>query len=73
MTMIMIIITIVILNVEYIYSLNAMQIKVSSAVAYDFNHLIKAVCVLPRPADLDLCSAPPYRLMALPRTSRPLK
>ena len=37
--MIMIIITVMIMNVEYIWltSLNEMQIKVSSAVAYDFN------------------------------------
>ena len=34
-----IIIMIMIMNVEYIW-----QIKVSSAVAYDFNHLIYAVC-----------------------------
>ena len=40
--MIMIIITILTMNVEYIWltPLNAMQIKVSSAVAYDFNQLI---------------------------------
>ena len=42
--MIMIIITIMIMNNEYIWlaSLNAMQIKVSSAIAYDFNQLIYA-------------------------------
>ena len=56
--MIMIIITIEIMNVEYIWLtlLNAMQIKVSFAVTYDFNEPIYAVCVparrlspLPRP------------------------
>ena len=48
--MIMIIITILTMNVEYIWltPLNAMQIKVSSAVAYDFNQLIYAVCCLLR-------------------------
>ena len=30
-----------------------MQIKVSSAVAFDFNQLIYAVCSVPRPADFD--------------------
>ena len=51
----MIVTTIMIMNVEYIWltSLNAVQIKVSSAVAYDFNHLIYAVC------------APPPRFLAL--------
>ena len=46
--MIMIIITVMIMNVEYIWltSLNEMQIKVSSAVAYDFNQLIYTVCAL---------------------------
>ena len=55
--MIMIIITIKIMNVEYIWLtlLNAMQIKVSSAVTYDFNEPIYAVC------------APPRRLRPLPR------
>ena len=56
--MIMIIITVMIMNVEYIWltSLNEMQIKVSSAVAYDFNQLIYTVCALtvkknlPRPS-----------------------
>ena len=57
----------------YISSLNSMQIKVSSAVAFDFNQLIKAVCAPPGPADLDLCSAPPHRLIALPLPPRPLK
>ena len=35
-----------IMNNEYIWlpSLNAMQIKVSSAIAYDFNQLIYATC-----------------------------
>ena len=51
--MIMIIITILTMNVEYIWltPLNAMQIKVSSAVAYDFNQLLYdyAVCAPPRP------------------------
>ena len=47
--MIMIIITIMILNVEYISSLYAMQIKVPSAVAYDFNQLIYTVCACPAP------------------------
>ena len=58
--MIMIIITIMIMNVEYIWltELDAMQIKVSSAVAYDFNQLIYAVCGPPHPADLDPCPAP---------------
>ena len=43
--MIMIIIKVMILNVEYIWLLsrNAMQIKVSFAVAYDFNQLIYTV------------------------------
>ena len=47
--MIMIIITIMIMNVESIWltALNARQIKVSSAVAYDFNQLINTVYVLP--------------------------
>ena len=47
----MIIIKVMILNVEYIWliSLYAMQIKVSSAVSYDFNQLIYAVCALPWP------------------------
>ena len=48
MTMIMIIITIMILNVKYISSLYAMQIKVPSAAAYDFNQLIYTVCAPPR-------------------------
>ena len=36
------------MNVECIWltSLNTMQIKVSSAVAYDFNQLIYTVCAL---------------------------
>ena len=53
----MIIITIEIMNVEYIWLalLNAMQIKVSSAVTYDFNEPIYAVCV------------PAHRLRPLPR------
>ena len=48
--MIMIIITVMIMNVEYIWltSLNAMQIKVSTVVAYVFNRLIHAA--VPRPA-----------------------
>ena len=39
---------IMIMNVEYILliSLNAMQIKASSDVAYDFNQVIYAVCAL---------------------------
>ena len=47
--MIMIIITIMIMNVEsnWLTALNARQIKVSSAVAYDFNQLIKPVCAPP--------------------------
>ena len=55
--MIMIIITIEIMNVEYIWLplLNAMQIKVSSAVAYDSN-LLKYVVY-----------APPCRFRPLPR------
>ena len=38
------------MNVEYILliSLNAMQIKASSDVAYDFNQVIYAVCAPPR-------------------------
>ena len=47
--MIMIIITIMIMNVEsnWLTALNARQIKVSSAVAYDFNQLIYTVYALP--------------------------
>ena len=46
--MIMIIITIMIMNVESIWltALNARQIKVSSAVEYDFNQLIYTVYAL---------------------------
>ena len=40
-----------IMNVEYIWltTINAMQIKVSSAVAYDFNQLMYAVHATPWP------------------------
>ena len=40
--MIMIIITVIIMNVEYIWltSLNALKIKVSFVLAYNFNQLI---------------------------------
>ena len=62
---------IMVMHVEYICltSLNAMQIKVSSALAYDFNQLIYAVCGPPRPADLDPCPLP--RFLALPRPVPP--
>ena len=48
MMVMLIMITIKIMNVEYIWltSLNKMQINVSSAVAYDFNQLIYTVCAL---------------------------
>ena len=47
--MVMIIITMMIMNVESIWvtALNARQIKVSSAVAYDFNQLINTVYAPP--------------------------
>ena len=50
--MIVIIIMIKNMNVEYIFlfSHNAMQIKASSDVAYDFNQVIYAVCAPLRPA-----------------------
>ena len=63
----MIKITIMIMNVEYIWinSFNKMQTKASSAVAYDFNLLIYTVCSPPppRPTDLPL----PRRFVVLPR------
>ena len=56
--MIMIIITIFTMNVEYIWLTprNAMQIKVASAVAYDFNQLLYdyAVCASSRPVKKNL-------------------
>ena len=62
--MIMIIITIFTMNVEHIWltPLNAMQIKVSSAVAYDFNQLLYdyAVCAPPRPLKKNI-PCPPLR------------
>ena len=36
-----------------------MQINVSSAVAYDFNQLLHALCALPLTADLEPCPTPP--------------
>ena len=66
--MMMMMITTKIMNVEYIWriSLNAMQMKVSSAVTYDFNQLICIFVYLvyspPRPAL-------PYRERRVPRPS----
>ena len=56
-----IIIMIKIMNFEYIceISLNAMQIKVSSAVAYDFNRPKYAVRAPPCPVDFDTFPTPP--------------
>ena len=67
--MIMIIITIKIMNVEYIWLtlLNAMQIKVSSAVTYDFNETIYAVCAPPRRLRPLPCPTPSHRF--LPRSA----
>ena len=50
----MIIITIMIMNNEYIWlaSLNELQIKVSSAIAYDFNQLIYATRWYTQHADI---------------------
>ena len=64
-TIMMIILTIMIMDFDYIWitSLNPMQIKVFSALAFDFNQLVYAVCgrpAPPRPADLDPFRAP-YR------------
>ena len=46
-----------IMNVDYIWlaSLNAMRIKISFAVAFDFNQLIYAVCSPPWPLPVPLC------------------
>ena len=51
-------------NVECIWlaSLNAMQIEISIAVAYDFNQLIYAACSQPQPL-------PARRFRPLPRTT----
>ena len=61
MIMIMIICTITIINVEYIWlaSFYAIQIEVFAAVAYVFNHLIHTVC------------APPHRFLDLPLPTTP--
>ena len=69
-------ITIRIMNVKYI-CLNAIQIKVSSAVAYDFNQLIYALAppqrfrplsrpALPHPIDFWTYPAPPSEKMPFP-------
>ena len=57
----MIICTITIINVEYIWlaSFYAIQIEVFAAVAYVFNHLIHTVC------------APPHRFLDLPHPTTP--
>ena len=65
--MMMMMITTTIMNVEYIWriSLNAMQMKVSSAVTYDFNQLICIfLSIFPTPA----CPRPalPYRERRVP-------
>ena len=61
MIMIMIICTIMIVNIEYIWlaSFYAIQIEVFAAVAYIFNHLIHTVC------------APPHRFLDLPHPTTP--
>ena len=61
------------MNVEDIWlsSLNAKQIKVSSAVTYDFNQLLYALCALPFIADLEACPTPPRRCLALSRPAPP--
>ena len=61
MMVMLIVITIKIMNGEYILitSLNAMKIKISFAVAFDFNQLIYAVRSPPCPADLDPFPASP--------------
>ena len=61
------------MNVEYIWlsSHYAMQIKVSSAVTYDFNQLLCALCAPPLIEDLENISHPPHRFLALPRPVSP--
>ena len=65
-TMIIIIISIMIMNVEYIWLTlpKSIQFKVSPAVTYDFNQLIYAACS--RPADLDPFPASLRGFLALP-------
>ena len=72
--MIMIIITIIIMNVEYIWLtlLNAIQIKVSYGVAYDFDQLIYTVCAPPWPAPLHRVRVRRRnRVRAIPRPALP--
>ena len=61
------------MNVEYIWlsSHYAMQIKVSSAIAHDFNQLLYALCAPPLIEDLENISHLPHRFLALPRPVSP--
>ena len=69
----LIIITIKIMNVEYIWlaSLNAMQIKISFAVAMILisRYAQHVFC----PADLDLFTAPARRFLTLPLPALPVR
>ena len=66
-----------IMNGKYIWiaSLNAMKIKISFAVAYDFNQLIHAVCSPPRPlpAPQILTPSPPHPALWGPIDTRPAR